>query len=76
MNQYKVLEYIASISTTVGVVLISLKHPGIGQLVTGIGNLLFFLYGILTGQRALGLSALFLAVIEFFGVYNWLFRNG
>jgi len=72
MQKNKLLEYTASILTTVGVILISLKHPLIGQLTTGTGNLLFFVYGWITKQRALSLSALFLALVEFFGVYNWL----
>ena len=72
LRNYRTLEYVASACTMIGVSLISLKHPALGQLITGLGNFLFTAYGFLTGQKALGLSAFFLFLIEVLGVINWL----
>ena len=71
MGKYRWLEYTASGLTVLGVSLISLKHPALGQLLTGLGNLTFTAYGFLTKQKGLGLSAFFLFLIEILGVLNW-----
>lgn len=73
-KELKVLEYLASFLTLLGVALISLKKPVLGQLITASGNYLFAYYGFKTKQKALGVSALILGIIESYGVWNWLQR--
>jgi hypothetical protein len=52
--------------------LIALKFPVWGLSFALIGNMIFFFYGIRTGQKSFCYVSVLLAASSLYGIYNWL----